>query len=263
MNGDEGNLIYNAWTKKSLAERLELPQNLQQVDIIDKALEVLKSSPLLKGAFPRLPKRSPRKREDYKCGICGKKKRNHVCSSTDSQGGNTRTTFNREEDDENRDDEDDDYNDDDDNNREEGDLASHPPTKKRKKTFKPLIVMMHENQNPQVQNFLFQVKIVGEKNVEPKLSIAAGDNDYNIFGHIVIPHITSIMCVGKISDSYKEVVRKSMEDQSLIKIELHPLQQIPSNTNIPIFLVQFVLHRNSSWRTKKLVELESINKVDE
>jgi hypothetical protein len=243
-----------SWTKKTLAERLELPQNLQQVDIIDKALEVLKSSPLLKGSlFPRLPKRSPRKREDYKCGTCGKKKRNHVCT-TDS---NPNRNFRDEEDDPI---EDDDYNDDDDENREDGDL--NPPLKKRKKTFKPLVVVMHDNQSPQVQNFLYQVKLMGEKNVEPKLSIAAGENEYNIFGHILLPQIPTIMCVGKISDAYKEIVRKSMEDQSLIKIELQPLQAI-NNSQFPIWLVQFVLHRNSSWRTKKLVELESITKVDE
>jgi len=191
----------------------------------------------------------------------GKKKRNHICNSTDNQSG-TRQNFAREDDDENRDDEDDDYNDDDEN--PDSDLSSMPPTKKRKKTFKPLVVVMHDNQNPTVQSFLYQVKMLGEKLVEPKLSIAAnGENDYNIFGHIVIPQIPSIMCVGKISDAYKEVVRKSMEDTSLVKIELLPLQQISQNSPIPIWLVQFVLHRNSSWRTKKLVELESINKVDE
>jgi hypothetical protein len=256
----EGNLIYSSWTKKSLADRLELPQNLQQLDIIDKALEVLKSSPLLKGTFPRLPKRSPRKREDYKCGICGKKKRNHICNSSESQGGGGKQNFEEEDDD--RGEEDDDYEEDVD--RDDSDLSNLPPTKKRKKTFKPLVVVMHDNQNTAVQGFLYQVKMLGEKMVEPKLSIAAnGDNDYNIFGHIVIPQIPSIMCVGKISDGYKEVVRKSMEDQTLVKIELQPLQQIQSNSPMPIWLVQFVLHRNSSWRTKKLIEIESINKVDE
>jgi hypothetical protein len=253
-----GNLVYSTWTKKTLAEKLELPQTLQQLDIIDKALDVLKSSPLLKGTFPRLPKRSPRKREDYKCGTCGKKKRNHVCS-TDSQ--NSRQAFQEDDDVDDDREEDDDYVNDDD--REDGEMGLHA-SKKRKKTFKPLVVVMHDNHNTAVQSFLYQVKMIGEKNVEPKLSIAAvGENDYNIFGHIVIPQISSIMCVGKISDTYKEIVRKSMEDQSLIKIELQPLQQMGSNTPIPIWLVQFVLHRNSSWRTKKLIELESINKGDE
>jgi len=68
--------LFSMWTKQKLAERLEMSPNLLQIGIVDKALEILQSSPLLKsGPFPRIPKRNPRKRDDYKCTICGKKKK--------------------------------------------------------------------------------------------------------------------------------------------------------------------------------------------
>jgi len=257
------NLYHSLWTKQKLAERLEISPNLLQIGIVDKALEILQNSPLLKtGPFPRIPKRNPRKRDDYKCGICGKKKRNHVCHNSGGIGNDHDNLSNyglgggvgdgigiKKE---SVDDLDDGFgnDDDDDDDGGVGDLNNSyaPPSKKRKKVFKPLVLVM-QNDNPTIQQFLEQVSLFGEKNVEARLTpLLMGENmntDFEIVGEIIING--NVVNVGKISDYYKEMVKKSMDDHTLVKIELAPLTKM-YNT---FWLVQFILHRNSSWRTKK------------
>jgi len=258
MKGNGGNPIILGqqlpWTKQKLAERLEISSTLQQIGIISQALDVIRTSPLLRGSFPRIPKRNPRKRDDYKCGTCGKKKRNHICHTgtivnNDYVEGNDGMTNSDE-----------DCNDDD----------TSPPLKKRKKIFKPLVVIMH-HENPAIQQYLEQVKNIGEKNVEVNLSFfhnSQDEKDYNIFGEILLPGTTNYLPVGKVSEYYKEIVKKSLEDSSLTKIELAPIQKIGINVTsgqqpVYLWLVQFILHRNASWRTKKLNEFACWNKKDE
>jgi len=244
------------WTKQKLAERLEMSPNLLQIGIVDKALEILQNSPLLKtGPFPRIPKRNPRKRDDYKCGTCGKKKRNHVChnggNGENDEGGYIQDVPMKKEDNE----EDNYVNEEDE--EEEGDYA--PPSKKRKKVFKPLVVVMHFGESPALAQLLDQVSAFGEKNVEARLN-PQYENEFEIYGEIIING--TVYVVGKISDGYKEIVKKSIEDGSLVKVELAQLQKIYNNQHI-YWLVQFVLHRNSSWRTKKLNEYECMNRKDD
>jgi len=241
--------MYHLWTKQKLAERLEMSPNLLQIGLVDKALEILQNSPLLKtGPFPRIPKRNPRKRDDYKCGTCGKKKRNHVCHN----GGNENDEGNyivqdlgpmkKEEDPE-----DENFVNDEDEDDDGGEYA--PPSKKRKKVFKPLVVVMHSNSdNPTISSILDQVSLFGEKNVEARLTPQFDGNDFEIYGEIIING--NAFMVGKISDCYKDIVKKSIDDNSLVKVELAALQKVFNNQNI-FWLVQFTLHRNSSWRTKK------------
>jgi len=269
-------MLYHLWTKQKLAERLEISPNLLQIGIVDKALEILQNSPLLKGGpFPRIPKRNPRKRDDYKCGICGKKKRNHICHNgsigpdhDDNVGsygmgdsiGIKKESLNDDLDEFNDDDDDDDMGGDLNNSGNNNNYA--PPSKKRKKVFKPLVLVMHDgNDNPAIAQILEQVSLFGEKNVESRLTtVLTGENintDFEIIGEIIING--NVVNVGKISDYYKEMVKKSMDDHTLVKVELAPLQKM-YNT---YWLVQFILHRNSSWRTKKLNEYDCMNRKDE
>jgi len=155
-----------------------------------------------------------------------------------------------------------DFTNEDDDEEDGGDMGFAPPSKKRKKVFKPLILMMHDgHDNPTLQQILEQVSIFGEKNVEARLTpVYTGENmdtDFDIFGGVIING--NIVNVGKISDYYKEMVKKSMDDQTLVKIELAPLTKM-YNT---FWLVQFLLQRNSSWRTKKLNEYECMNRKDD
>jgi len=177
------------WTKQKLAERLEMSPNLLHIGLVDKALEILQNSPLLKtGPFPRIPKRNPRKRDDYKCGICGKKKRNHVCHNN---GGNDNMNngFDMQDDNIKKEENDDEpfVNDEDDEDEEMGEFG--PPLKKRKKVFKPMIVMMHntENENMAINALLTQIQTFGEKTVEARLNthINEESGEYEIYGEIV------------------------------------------------------------------------------
>jgi len=136
-----------------------------------------------------------------------------------------------------------------------------PPLKKRKKVFKPLVVMMHNNnESSALSQILEQVSAFGEKNVDARLNVQYDGNNYEIFGEININGNGFV--VGSISEGYKDIIKKSIEEGSIIKVELAPLQKV-YNQHVYYWLVQFILHRNSSWRTKKLNEFESINRKDD
>lgn len=69
-----------ALDKNTIVARLGLSGRVLENQLVASALDALRFSPLLREGFPVLPKRIPRKRDDYKCGHCGMKKRNHNCS---------------------------------------------------------------------------------------------------------------------------------------------------------------------------------------
>jgi len=65
---------------EELCKFLRLNATIQKDPLVENALTLLRSSPLLvNGVFPKLPSRISRSRHDYKCGHCGQKKKNHVC----------------------------------------------------------------------------------------------------------------------------------------------------------------------------------------
>jgi len=210
------------WNRAKIASRLGLSTRIQQIDVIDTALAALESSPLLReGLIPKLPKRSPRKREDYKCGHCGMKKRSHYCV-----GGETV--------------------------QEEVEAT---PAKKRKH-YKPLTVLLMDTQAQQTQQHLFEIKRIGESNIEVKVRYVTNDGIFNIYAEANWGSNKDIY-IGQLSDFYKEYVKASIDDGTLKSVELTPIAEAFSpELNHTLLVAQLTLYRSTSWRTKRLSEVE-------
>lgn len=218
----------NGWTQANIANFLGLSHATQKFEIVAAALAVLETSPLLEDqtVFPKLPKRTPRKRDDYKCGNCGMKKRNHSCV-----GGEETVLW--EED--------------------------SPSTKKRKKAFKPLTVLILDSYNHQVQQRLDEIKKFGESQIEIELKFGGENNAFcmNVYGSW---DDKKDVYLGQLSDSYKEYVRTALNDGTFICAKLAPLQQGALDAGLPqaVWMPQLYVYRSVSWRTKRLSEADYI-----
>jgi len=177
---------------------------------------------LREGLLPKLPKRSPRKRDDYKCGNCGMKKRNHYCVGESVQ--------------------------------EESEPA--PASKKRKKSFKPLTVLLIDNVSQETQQCLDQIRQFGESNIEVRVRYVTNGGIFSIFAEATWENYKDVY-IGKLSDFYKEYVKASIDDGTLAHIELTPIEEVISpELNQSVLMAQLTLYRSTSWRTKRLSEVE-------
>jgi len=60
-----------------------------------------------------------------------------------------------------------------------------------------------------------------------------------------------------LSDFYKEYVKASIDDGTLVHIELTPIEEVISpELNQSVLMAQLTLYRSTSWRTKRLSEVE-------
>lgn len=220
----------SAWTQQNIANFLGLSPAVTRIQIVADALAVLENSPLLddQSVFPKLPKRAPRKRDDYKCGNCGMKKRNHSCVSNSEEPGPA----------------------------PEDNLALQA-FKKRKKTFKPLTVLILDSYNHQVQQYLDEIKRFGENEVNIELRIGTGNNGFclNVFGSW---DDKNGIYLGQLSDSYKDYVKLAFSDSTFLGAKLAPLQQgaLDAGLSQTVWMPQLYIYRSCSWRTKRLSEAE-------
>jgi len=219
----------SGWTQQNIANFLGLSPAVTRLQIVADALAVLENSPLLDDhtVFPKLPKRAPRKRDDYKCGNCGMKKRNHSCVSNSEEPPAL-----------------------------EDNLALQA-FKKRKKTFKPLTVLILDSYNHQVQQYLDEIKRFGENEVNIELRIGTGNNGFclNVFGSW---DDKNGIYLGQLSDSYKDYVKLAFSDNTFLGAKLAPLQQgaLDAGLSQTVWMPQLYIYRSCSWRTKRLSEAE-------
>eukprot|EP01129_Flabellula_baltica_P017250 TRINITY_DN9503_c0_g1_i1.p1 TRINITY_DN9503_c0_g1~~TRINITY_DN9503_c0_g1_i1.p1 ORF type:complete len:349 (-),score=48.60 TRINITY_DN9503_c0_g1_i1:34-1041(-) len=281
------------WSKKKLADKLELSPSTQKIQIVDFALDILKTSPLLKGKFPNIRKKEPRKREDYKCGHCGKKKKNHTCVASNNMDIRMADLgqYGLE-----------------DNGAGEGGIATaqvldgqnggmeggymdvpsygnnmlgllsvdegivsngsspngnqrvnhqfltvddlgdmEPPVRKKRKIMFSLVVHFEENENTSVQQFLDEVKEIGEDNVIPMLRLTHANNErgYNIIGEIAVNTTSQPTYIGCIAEEFVQAVKKAIDDNVISEISLSPLQKWSYDNSH--WLVRFILFSSRDW----------------
>eukprot|EP01120_Amphizonella_sp_Union-15-10_P014884 TRINITY_DN7419_c0_g1_i1.p1 TRINITY_DN7419_c0_g1~~TRINITY_DN7419_c0_g1_i1.p1 ORF type:complete len:109 (+),score=6.08 TRINITY_DN7419_c0_g1_i1:603-929(+) len=62
------------------------------------------------------------------------------------------------------------------------------------------------------------------------------------------------MYIGKLSSDYKNLVRTAIEDNSITKVQLEPIRQVPMPDGRMVWTTMLSIHRTQSWHTKKLTE---------
>eukprot|EP01126_Amoeba_proteus_P001957 TRINITY_DN10609_c0_g1_i1.p1 TRINITY_DN10609_c0_g1~~TRINITY_DN10609_c0_g1_i1.p1 ORF type:complete len:210 (+),score=61.06 TRINITY_DN10609_c0_g1_i1:399-1028(+) len=143
-------------------------------------------------------------------------------------------------------------------------MEEESPFKKRKKIFKPLTVMILDCYGPSQQHYLELIKRKGESNVDVELKFAhfqdtvTTQTKYAIFVEAVkIGTSGENIYIGQLSEGYKELVKSAIEDRSFVKAELAELKKaIHPDTQQPCWFPQLNIFRDSSWRTKRLCEVE-------
>jgi hypothetical protein len=122
--------------KERLAEALNIRNDTaKQQPIVNNALEVLKTSPVLNELPEILKQHKPRKRRDYRCGKCGMVKKNHVCpkmQNLNAVGSSQGSTSTRTE---------------------------------KRKSYKPLKLVLVENGQPETQQFLMEMQQLAPQNI--------------------------------------------------------------------------------------------------
>eukprot|EP01125_Pyxidicula_operculata_P004493 TRINITY_DN1700_c0_g1_i3.p1 TRINITY_DN1700_c0_g1~~TRINITY_DN1700_c0_g1_i3.p1 ORF type:complete len:652 (+),score=237.98 TRINITY_DN1700_c0_g1_i3:1252-3207(+) len=245
-------------SKSKLALHLRISEHLLKDSDIACALKALENSPLLKEGFPKLPRKSPRKRDDYKCGNCGQKKRNHSCSSGSAPQNEAYMSPTSD--------------------HSPSSPISHdalPPNNKKRKKFKPLTVLLENTPQQQIKENLEEIKRIGESNVKVDLKVVTNDNNsYEILAEAHLENDKRVV-LGQLSDTYRDTVRASLIDLTFLTAELAPLElshsnssntnntaipadtsTINDNTTQQTIQIQLILYRDASWRTKRLSEKE-------
>jgi hypothetical protein len=133
--------------KERLAEALNIRNDTaKQQPIVNNALEALKTSPVLNELPEILKQHKPRKRRDYRCGKCGMVKKNHICpkmqnmnaSSTQGSCSFSGSILGRSE---------------------------------KRKTYKPLKLVLVENDQPETRQYLMELQQIGVEKIGIQLIV--------------------------------------------------------------------------------------------
>jgi len=207
------NLQGASWEKATLAQALGLPPLIANMPIVSQVLACLVNTNVNPKSVT--PSRS-RKRQDYNCGKCGKRKKGHIC--------------------------------------EHRDLSEAQPAPKRRK-YKPLQPFLYENGDINSQNALMNLNKLGIENVFVSLHITEADGqNYEVTAAYQQTAFHQPTYIGRLSPEYKELVKPAIHDKTMQKVGLNPLTRVTLDNGQSIWTAQLNIFRNQSWHTKKLVE---------
>jgi len=218
VDDDETTLETNAengWDKDSLADALGLSSEIRQIDIVHRALEVLKSSHINPAKVNNV---SQRKRQDYNCGKCGKRKKGHDCDGNETP-------------------------------------QEPSPSPKRRK-YKPLQPLLTGNLDPNTQSDLLHLAPINPNTITVRLRISNDGLTPPDFDVVVEAAYNQrgFIYIGKLSTDYKNLVRTAIEDNSITKVQLDPIRQMQLPDGRGIWTTTLSVYRTQSWHTKKLTE---------
>eukprot|EP01121_Diplochlamys_sp_Union-15-3_P005056 TRINITY_DN1530_c0_g1_i3.p1 TRINITY_DN1530_c0_g1~~TRINITY_DN1530_c0_g1_i3.p1 ORF type:complete len:280 (-),score=33.07 TRINITY_DN1530_c0_g1_i3:32-871(-) len=223
IRDEEETLETNAeagWDADSLADALGLSQDLRQHELIQRALEVLKTSHVNPAKVNTV---AQRKRQDYNCGKCGKRKKGHDCDGTET-------------------------------------TPQEPSPSPKRRKYKPLQPLLIDNTDPHTQSNLEVLATVNANTVTIRLRISNEGQppEYEVIVEASFGQRQTFMYIGKLSSDYKNLVRSAIEDNSITKVQLEPLKQVQAPDGRLLWNTTLSIHRTQSWHTKKLTELSQI-----
>jgi hypothetical protein len=179
----------NVWDKERLAKALLIDSDSKS-SLVSNALEALKTSPVLEELPSIIKHHKPRKRRDYRCGKCGMVKKNHNCNKVPQ-------------------------------------YQHHHSKSEKRKSYKPLKLVLVENDQPETRQHLMEIKQIGETNVQIQLFVVKkrAPDDFDIVVQAVYGTRPPVY-IGKVSWYYKPIVRAAIEDNSITKVDLLQVYEV-------------------------------------